>query len=263
MPGDVASPGFPGVAEHFRPTGRVGSMTQGFDLVEGVAAGLEDRAEAWWFVEDFARHWVAPLTDTDGWSEADLVAAEQRLGLRLPAALREAYGLFGRRRDLTASHDVLLCPADLHVDDLGVALVFRHENQGAAAWGVLLTELHRPDPAVAVRMDATGAPWQGWLDRLSVAFVELVLSESLHAPADRSDFLDALDEKALRLVEEQYVQLPFPAYPTSAVTGGSRWFAGADVLLREDDGAVLLVRTRTVPALDELRAAVPGDWLNA
>lgn len=35
-----------------------------------------------------------------GAAAADLDAAEQRLGLPLPAALREAYLLFGRRDDL-------------------------------------------------------------------------------------------------------------------------------------------------------------------
>lgn len=238
-------------------------MTQGFDLVEGVAAGLEDRAAAWWFVEDFARYWVAPLADEDGWSEAELAAAEERLGVRLPAALREAYGLFGRRRDLTACRDVLLGPADLHIDERGRALVFRHDDHGDAAWGVLLADLHRPDPAVLIRPGAPGAAWEPWLDRLSVAFVELVLSESLHAPAGRHDRMGAPDEKALDLVTERYVQLPFPDYPSAATAGGRRWYADVDVLLRADGDTALLARARTGQALDELRATVPGGWLSA
>jgi hypothetical protein len=34
------------------------------------------------------------------------------------------------------------------------------------------------------------------------------------------------------------------------------------VLLREDDGAVLLARAGTEEALDEVRDQLPGDWLN-
>ncbi|WP_431677160.1 SMI1/KNR4 family protein [Kitasatospora sp. KL5] len=234
-------------------------MTQGFDLVEGVAAGLEDRAAAWWFVQDFAEHWVAPLGEDDGWAEADLAAAEERLGVRLPAALREAYGLFGRRPDLTANHDVLLGPADLRIDEDGKVLVFRAENQGAAAWGVLLDDLHRPDPAVLIE---TGGTWKPWLDRLSVALVELVLSESLHAPEGRSDHLEPLGDETLHLVEEQYVQLPFPDYPVGSEQPGSRWFAGDDVLLRVDGGDFLYARALTPEALADLRKALPGDWLN-
>ncbi|MFD0273540.1 SMI1/KNR4 family protein [Kitasatospora sp. NPDC127111] len=235
-------------------------MTQRFDLVEGVAAGLEDRAAAWWFVQDFAEHWAVPLGDGDGWTEADLAAAEERLGLRLPAALREAYGLFGRRSDLTAQHHALLGPAALHLDEDGRVLVLRHGNQDAAAWGVGLDELHRPDPAV---LYSRGGDWQPWLDRLSVALVELVLSESLHAPADRSDLLEPLDDAALRTVEQQYVQLPFPDYPVFAAPHGSRWFAGDEVLLREDAGGPLYARARTPEALADLRKTLPGDWLNA
>ncbi|WP_223184536.1 SMI1/KNR4 family protein [Streptomyces sp. CBMA152] len=87
----------------------------------------------WRFIQGFAAHWADALEHGDGWTEADLVAAEERLGVRLPVAMREAYLLFGRRRDLTSNHDELLAPDELYVDDAGEALVFRHENQGAAS----------------------------------------------------------------------------------------------------------------------------------
>lgn len=38
---------------------------------------------------------------------------------------------------------------------------------------------------------------------------------------------------------------------------------GPDVLLRDDDGAVLLARARTEETLDEVRDQLPGDRLNA
>ncbi|MEW1913259.1 SMI1/KNR4 family protein [Kitasatospora sp. NPDC085895] len=235
-------------------------MTHGFDLVEGVAAGLEDRAAAWWFVQDFAEHWVAPLAEGDGWAEADLAAAEERLGHRLPAALREAYGRFGRRADLTANHDPLLDPAELHLDAGGHLLVFRHAREGAVAWGVPLDELHRPDPAVVQESDGSRRPW---LDRLSVALVELVLSESLHAPDGHADRLEPLDVATLLALEDGYVQLPFPDYPVFSAPAGSRWFAGDDVLLRADDGGALRARARTAEALAGLRKDLPGSWLRA
>ncbi|MFD9125982.1 SMI1/KNR4 family protein [Kitasatospora sp. NPDC059571] len=242
-------------------------MTQGFDLVEGLAAGLEDRAAAWWFVQDFALHWVAPIEDGDGWDEAELAAAEERLGLRLPAALREAYALFGRRPDLTSNHDALHGPADLHLDDRGEVLVFRHENQGACAWGIPLAELHRPDPAVLVRADLAdkqAEAWEPWLDRLSIALLELVLSESLHAPEGRCDYLDALDEEGRDALERHYDGLPFPDYPDGAGPGdASRWYAGEDVLLRVDGGDLVYARARAPKALDELRERIPGDWLDS
>ncbi|MDQ1042338.1 hypothetical protein QFZ76_000574 [Streptomyces sp. V4I2] len=238
-------------------------MTHGFDLAASLARGVERRSGAWSFIQGLAAHWGRALENGDGWAEADLVAAEERLGVRLPTALREAYLLFGRRGDLTSNHDVLLGPAELYVDDAKEALVFRHENQGAASWGLLLDSLQDDDPAVCVRpdlADKSAERWEDWLERLSLCFVEIILSESLRADEDLCAFLDP-DEDSIELLEANAVRLPFPVYPTGQ-EHGSRWFLGQDVLLRDDDGAAVLARGRTAEDLDRVRALIPGDWLN-
>ncbi|RAY11053.1 SMI1/KNR4 family protein [Actinomadura craniellae] len=240
-------------------------MAQKFDLVQEVSAGVEDRAAAWRFVRGFARDWASPLTDGDGWSEEDLAAAEERLGVRLPVALREAYLLLGRREDLTSNHDTLLSPAELYLDDRKEALVFRQENQGAASWGVLVADLGEADPAVFVRMDLADKRseiWERWLDRLSLTFIEIVLSESVQAPGELTDFLGELEEEDLETLERDCTRLPFPEYPLCQQPPGTRWFTGPGVLLREDDRAVLYARGRTPEALDEVRDQIAGDWLN-
>lgn len=240
-------------------------MTQGFDLVASLARGVDGRSGAWNFIQDFAAHWVRGLEDGDGWAEADLRAAEQRLGVQLPTALREAYLLFGRRQDLTSNHDVLLDPAELYVDDAREALVFRHENQGAASWGVLLNSLQDGDPAVFMRLDLadkSAERWEPWLEHASLCFVEIVLSESVQVQADEElcDFLNA-DDDSIELLEENAVRLPFPAYPAGE-ENGSRWFLSQDALLREDAGVAILARGRTTADLDRVRDLIPGDWLN-
>ncbi|GAA2970640.1 SMI1/KNR4 family protein [Streptomyces enissocaesilis] len=238
-------------------------MTQAFDLAASLARGMEGRSGAWTFIQDFAAHWVGAPTNGDGWAEAEVVAAEERLGIQLPAALREAYLLFGRRRDLTSNHDVLLGPAELHVDEAGEALVFRHENQGAASWGVLLDSLQEDDPAVFIRLDLadkTAERWESWLERLSLCFVEIVLSESLQADGELCDFLES-DDDSIELLEKNCVRLPFPAYPIGEEEHATRWFLGRDVLLR-DDGMAVMARGRTPEDLDLMRELLPGDWLN-
>ncbi|GGV68392.1 hypothetical protein GCM10010277_77640 [Streptomyces longisporoflavus] len=239
-------------------------MTHEFDLAALLDDGVRGRSGAWNFIRGFAGRWASPLESADGWSGADLAAAEKRLGLRLPAALREAYLLFGRRRDLTSNYDVLLGPAELYVDDAREALVFRHENQGAASWGILLDGLQDDDPAVFSRtdlMDKSAERWEGWLERLSLCFVEIVLSESLHADEELCDFLDA-DEFDVESLEGNFVRLPFPVYPIGDEENGSRWFLGQDVLLRDDAGAAIFARGRTAEDLDRARDLIPGDWLN-
>jgi hypothetical protein len=238
-------------------------MTQTFDLGQGLEQARADRRAAWQFIGDFAREWVAPLAAGDGFSEAELADAEARLGLGLPAALREAYLLLGRREDLTSNHDVLLSPDRLYIDDRKDALVFRHENQGACSWGVLLSDLDQADPAVHMLLDLADKQaerWDPWMDRLSWMFVEIVLSESLHTPQELSDFVYDFDPESQRTLEEHYTQLPFPAYPASGFEH-TRWFLGHDVLLR-DEGDCLPVRARTEEALDAVRALLPGPWLN-
>ncbi|MFG3014221.1 SMI1/KNR4 family protein [Streptomyces cinerochromogenes] len=240
-------------------------MTREFDLAASLAGGVEGRSGAWTFIQDFAAHWVgAALGSDDGWTEADLDAAEARLGLRLPTALREAYLLFGRRQDLTSNHDALLGPAQLYVDRAGEALVFRHENQGAASWGILLGSLQDDDPAVSVRLDLadkSAERWEDWLERLSLCFVEIILSESLQADEDLCDFLDP-DDDSVELLEANSVQLPLPVYPIGEKENGTRWFLGQDVLLRHDGGMAILARGRTAGDLDRVRDLIPGDWLD-
>ncbi|WP_254705647.1 hypothetical protein [Streptomyces vilmorinianum] len=96
------------------------------------------------------------------------------------------------------------------------ALIFRHENQGAASWGILLDSLHDDDPAVFIRSDLADKNterWEGWLERLSLCFVEIVLSESLQADGDLCDVLDP-DQNSIEVLEANSLRLPFPAYPT-------------------------------------------------
>ena len=216
---------------------------------------LSDRAARWRFVEEFAAEWVEPLQPGDGSHAGDLDAAEGRLEVPLPIALREAYALFGARPDLTSNQDELLVPDDFHlVDDV---LVFRVENQGAALWGVELTG--EPDPPVLVRPDLAdldAEAWQPWMDRFSMACAEMILAESLH-DEELADSRDEEDTDAAALAA-RYPRIGVPDHPTGQVPP-VRWFAGPDVILR-NAGGWLSARGRTAEALDAVREDLPGHW---
>jgi hypothetical protein len=237
-------------------------MTNLFDVGKELTVNAGDRTAAWQFIRGFAARWQSPLADSDGWAEADLVDAEARLGFRLPAALREAYQLFGRRDDLTSNQDMLLRPVELRLDDSKEALVFRVGNQNVACWGILLAELDQPDPPVVIRTDMAdkdAETWESWLDRFSLACVEIVLSESLFASEDLGDNRE-LEQGEGELLGRRYSRLPLPDYPTSQTDAPAiRWFTSPDLLMRDDQGAWLWVRARTVEALDALRSELPGD----
>ncbi|MGV9312925.1 SMI1/KNR4 family protein [Streptomyces sp. NPDC003691] len=232
------------------------------DMVTGIRSAVDGRAGAWDFIRAFTAEWTAaPLGAGDGYGPEELAAAEERLGLRLPAALKEAYALLGRRPDLTDNHDVLRPLAGLAVDETGEALVFRDENQGCCRWGILLADLGHDDPPVVVRpdlADKSAEEWEPWLGRVSHCFVEIVLAEAVHVPEELSAFLDELEAAEVEVAGaagaaaesgtgEGFVRLPFPDYPAGAVPG-TRWYAGPEVLVRAE--GVGYVRARTEEALD-------------
>ena len=142
------------------------SMAAGFDVGQEVAASLGSRQGTWRFIRRYAESWLTPLSDDDGWPEAGLHAAEQRLGLQLPPAIREAYGLFGRRQDLTSVQDRLLGPDQLAVDTTGEVLVHRVENQSVAVWGCRWPRWTKPIQRWSLpRTSRTTAGSQGPHDR--------------------------------------------------------------------------------------------------
>ncbi|MGC4746131.1 hypothetical protein ACLQ28_10770 [Micromonospora sp. DT201] len=174
-----------------------------------------------------------PVVEGDGVDPALVQVGEDRIGFALPAALREAYLLFGRRRDLTATQDNLVWPQSLDVDPDGV-LVFRVEAQSCASWGVPAWAIGQDDPPVVVNV---GDGWAPYSDRLSVALVEMVIAA--------------------------FERLPLPIFPFWAGMGGPgvRWFAGPDVLLRNDGETWLWVHGRTPEAVQAVRKRLPGEWL--
>ncbi len=241
------------------------------DMVTGIRDAVAGRAAAWDFIRAFAAEWsAAPLTERDGCGAGEIAAAEVRLGLPLPAALKEAYALLGQRPDLTDNHDALRPLAELEVetDERGTALVFRDENQGVCRWGILLADPERAadggadgtdpdDPPVVVRLDLQDTSeerWEPWLGRVSHCFVEIVLAESVHEPEELTAMLvddegevGEVGEVGDLAAEEGLVRLPFPDYPPGDARP-TRWYAGPDLLVRGD--SVAYVRARTEEALE-------------
>ncbi|MCX4749365.1 SMI1/KNR4 family protein [Kitasatospora sp. NBC_01287] len=230
-------------------------MTEIFDPHAALIAAGQDRAAAWRFIAEFAAYWRRPLAEDDGWCAAELDAAERRLGLRLPTALREALRLVGRRDDLTRNHNRLLRPDELFVHE--GALVFREENQGCAHWGVLLADLDQDDPGTVVRPDLADKSqerWESWTARVSLACVETVMFETV---LDDDGLTDHLDASGPELdLARRFRELP-------RLSREIRWFTGPEVLIADiDDGAWTSVRARTAQALESLREELDGDWLN-
>lgn len=239
------------------PAGIVRFMTLNApEMAAAMRAALRDRAAAWRLLAEFAADWRLPLRPGDGCDPSDLDKAEERLGLRLPAALRETHLLLGRRDDLCRNAGRLLPPEELRVH--AGALVCAAEDQGAAHWGIRLDDLGADDPPVFARPDLAEAPagrWEPWADRLSAAVIELVMSETLYYGDGLSD---AGQMTAMK--EDAFEPLP-PALPD--IPGRrSRWLLGDDALLHVRDGSWVTLRARSPEAFAAVRASVTADWVN-
>ncbi|MGX2998769.1 hypothetical protein JNUCC64_31630 [Streptomyces sp. JNUCC 64] len=220
---------------------------------------------AWDFVRWFGGRWARPLGPEDGRPGAELTEHANRLDVRLPAAVREAYALFGGRDDLVRGQDRLLRPAQWETDGAGEVLILRVENQYAVEWGVPLEHPGHggspDDPPVLFRA-TDEEEWRPFLGSFSLACVEMVLSEGLFAEGAATDNR-ALDEVTVTALTERFTPLPLPGYPVWAAPDGPpvRWFGGDGVLLRADGADWLWARGRDEAALEAARARLPGEWL--
>ncbi len=96
------------------------------------------------------------LTARDAIPAAKIASAEKKLGVRLPAALRNYYLVAGRERLLNQIFNRLWTPGEweLHRGKL----IFMEENQGAVVWGVTATSATKDDPAVFQSAVVDGEP---------------------------------------------------------------------------------------------------------
>lgn len=106
------------------------------------------RSDRWRLVVEFIEVWYGPLKKRDGNSEKDIVAAEERIGFRLPAALREWHSLAGNRPDIWSNQDTLVWLKRLQVEPRCNALIFYSENQSCEIWGIRSDDLRHDDPPV-------------------------------------------------------------------------------------------------------------------
>src|SRR6476469_402671 len=85
------------------------------------------RQQRWAVAQNLIERWWAPFEEQDQVTPAAVAEAEARLGVTLPAALREWYRFAGRRQDFIGNMDYLLPPEELAW--IGNVLVFCYENQ--------------------------------------------------------------------------------------------------------------------------------------
>jgi hypothetical protein len=191
--------------------------------------------------------WKRPLVEGDGLAEEAIAAGEARLGVRLPAVLREWYRIAGERDDLTVTQVALWLPGELELKDVG--LVCFAEAKGPNRWIIRRTDLEQEDPPV-YRADSTAkTPESPTLTE----FLLLMLAQDIILSHEWSGF-GSFWEPAENVLKELAVsrmgasEWRWPQYPTQfyegsnllVMTNGDEWFwfAATD----REDHMVLLNR---------------------
>lgn len=166
--------------------------------------------DPWARWREMAARLFPKLARKDGVPESEIASAEKRLGVRLPARLRELYRLSGRRRDLHAAHDRLFAPNKLIV--VRGALVFYEQHDSRAAWGVLRDALGKDvsndDPPVVRALNEPPYAWQPDHDRLSSFFFTELLWQ--HVNTTPNVAIDT-SEAALEAIAARYAAIPLEA----------------------------------------------------
>ncbi|MFI2366701.1 hypothetical protein [Promicromonospora sp. NPDC019610] len=193
-------------------------------------------------------------------------AFEAELGVRLPPAVREFYGLAGQRHDLFSNQDILLSvdQRQMYVDE--GALIVRHENQGVCRWGILLDHLDQDDPPVVVLAevaDTSQRRWEPWSDTLSAVVIQWLIYESCMRPETGDLATELADPDGLADITargEVLEIVPFPTGQASAQTG-ALWRLVDDVVVLADESTIL-ISARTSQNAEAFRKRYPADWLD-
>jgi hypothetical protein len=107
-----------------------------------------DRLSRWAMASKIIEDWFGNTPAMEPATAAGIAAAEQRLGLALPTALREWYLELGSSREVWSVQDQLVLIDELCIE--GDRLILFRENQGVVQWGIQSSSLHLPDPPVTV-----------------------------------------------------------------------------------------------------------------
>ncbi|WP_204012225.1 hypothetical protein [Virgisporangium aurantiacum] len=212
-----------------------------FDTAKALRQRLDDPAAVWEFLRLFTTAWGLPSGPIAGVDQA-----EDRQGVRLPVALREAYACTG-----------FLDPRGMYAEDGILAFHSADPLITETAWGIPIAVADQADPPVVID---TGSGWRPYLDRLSLACVDLALTAAIDG--DTLTNACELPPEQVPSVAARFDRVPLPDLPMwiEAEDSPVRWYSRPGQLLRThgDDWAWVWIRAQTPADLEQIYAALPA-----
>ena len=229
---------------------------------QNFAARLSTREDRWSLLKDFVAEWHGPLKRGDGYSAAELNAAEKRLGLKLPKALRECCSFAGKFLEIFSVDPYAFTPLNelgFDEDDPEMLWLFA-ETQADIDWGIRRADLTQGDPPVYVE----GIKGHGIIELSNATYSEFVLQTVVYQTVSFSEYGGNANgkEDTAEIVKTNFLPLglptwPYPIYPTE--------FYGRDDVLVELEGGGkdfcrLSVAARTETALHDAVKLFDLGW---
>ncbi|WP_146118949.1 hypothetical protein [Blastopirellula marina] len=184
-----------------------------------------------------------------------LEAAEARLGIELPAALRSYYQLTAHSDLANRAHNRLLAPDRLEIRD--GAFLFYVENQGVTFWGVLAEHLDLLDPPVHAAFNEDALEWEEDDESLSRFLLKMAYWQTVNGGLPNIG-LGTASHATRQQVEDRWPLLFRDDGYRLSFFGGD----GAVVCLfdQEEGSGEIQVATQSAEQLKELGQMLLVDW---
>lgn len=202
---------------------------------------------------DFIRE-LFSIVENHGVDKKEIETVENRLAISFPDLLKKYYLQLGAHQDLNQTQDFLILPDKLKVDDSDF-LVFYHENQWVAKWGIQLSDFHLPNPPV-FRNEG-----EGWIldSKELLTFLNgMACMQALHAFRFHANTI-AVEYTKERIVVENYQPLPhlFPLWNVSFYRNHSSELIA---LFKSENQTDIFIAAKTEADFNRLCLVIGEDW---
>lgn len=205
----------------------------------------------------FIERWFEPVEAGDAAAAERLSndgcnAAEARMGLKMPLAVREWYRLCARQPVLGHGDNRVVPAEQLEVQDERVDLYI--ENQGVLTWGVRLSDWHQDDPPVVATETNVGS-----LGVVNRTCSDYYFQMTLHQAHWASRIAYGCGDVA-SIVAEHYPRLDLPVWPWAGAKDAFTLYGDDDTVLNLDYTNHLLVCACTSDAFERAKGLFEAHW---
>lgn len=145
-----------------------------------------------------------------GFSEAEILALENKLEVTLPAKLKEYYLELGKEENLNYSFNQLLKPQDeVDFSDDGYLVIYK-ENQVVAFWGIKKEDLKLDNPPIYGNYDTIEkSDWEIETQTTELFFLFMaVFNGTLGGLKYNGNHFGSVDSDIVQFVEQNWTLIP-------------------------------------------------------